>query len=481
MSARVSRRSVLRAVGAAPGFGVVGAQDASAQDSASFIVGTRSRAAERAARSRAGAVHRELQFGPFGRAIAGRFNERALEALRRSPGVRYVEPDGTVAPLDQRLPWNVERVQAPSAHADGQTGDGADIAIIDSGIAAAHPDLEANLGEGYAVEPCSGCREPWGDDDGHGTHVAGIAAAVDNDEGVLGVGAGATLHAVRVFTGSQYATVSGLAAGVQWVAEQGYDVANMSLGTANPSSTLRDACRYAADEGVFLVAAAGNDGPCDDCVHYPAANPSVVAVSATRNTDSLASFSSAGPAVELAAPGAYIYSTAPSGYSGRSGTSMAAPHVAGAAGVLMAKGYTSSEARARLQETAVDVGLTPDEQGYGLLDVAAAVDDDGAESPLVVTTGALTAVDETSATVTGSLDALGGADEVVVSFEWGPSGAGLVDATPGRTLSSTGEFAESICGLSAGTTYVFRAVAETPGGDTVTGAEQTFTTDTRSC
>lgn len=164
MSGYVSRRSVLRAVGAAPGFGV-GAQEASAQESASFIVGTRSRAAERAARSRAGAVHRELQFGPFGRAIAGRFNERALEALRRSPGVRYVEPDGTVAPLDQRLPWNVERVQAPSAHAGGQTGDGADIAIIDFGIAAAHPDLEANLGEGHAVEPCSGCREPWGDDD----------------------------------------------------------------------------------------------------------------------------------------------------------------------------------------------------------------------------------------------------------------------------------------------------------------------------
>lgn len=481
MSARVSRRSVLRAAGAVSGFGVVGAQDAAAEESAGFIVGTRSRAAERAARSRAAAVHRELHFGPFGRAIAGRFNARAREALRRRPGVRYVEPDGTVAPLDQRVSWNVDRVKAPNAHAGGHTGDGVDIAIIDSGIAAAHPDLAANLGEGYAVEPCSGCREPWGDDDGHGTHVAGIAAAVDNDEGVLGVGTGATLHAVRVFTGSQYATVSGLAAGVQWVAEQGYDVANMSLGTANASATLRDACRYAADEGVFLVAAAGNDGPCDDCVHYPAAYPSVVAVSATRNTDSLASFSSAGPAVELAAPGAYIYSTVPGGYGGRSGTSMAAPHVAGAAGVLMANGDASSEARVRLQETAVDVGLTPDEQGYGLVDVAAAVADAGEGQSVVVTTGNLSAVGETSATVSGSLEALGGADAVVVSFEWGPSGEGFVNATPGRTCSSTGEFTESICGLSAGTTYVFRAVAETTDGDSMTGTKQTFTTDPRSC
>jgi subtilisin len=150
-------------------------------------------------------------------------------------------------------------------------------------------------------------------------------------------------------------------------------VASLSLGGGD-TTTLREACAYAHDRGVLLVAAAGNGGPCTGCLDAPAWYDETVAVSATRRDDSLASFSSAGRGVDLAAPGDGVYSTDVGGaYTTRSGTSMACPHVSGAAAQLLARGLTNDEARQRLQATAEDVGLGRDESGAGLLDVAAAL------------------------------------------------------------------------------------------------------------
>jgi len=125
----------------------------------------------------------------------------------------------------------------------------------------------------------------------------------------------------------------------------------------------------------LLVAAAGNSGPCSDCVGYPAAYSEVVAVSSTASDDSLSDFSSTGPEVELAAPGTDIYSSVASngGYDTFSGTSMACPHVSGAAGQLMADGATNAEARKTLKDNAEDIGLASNESGAGLLDVASAL------------------------------------------------------------------------------------------------------------
>ena len=219
------------------------------------------------------------------------------------------------------------------------------------------------------------------DDNGHGTHCAGIADAVDNSEGVVGVSTTATLHPVKVLSATGTGLTSDVAKGIEYTADQGWDVGSLSLGGGD-SRTLAEACRYAYSKNVVLVAAAGNDGPCSDCVSYPAAYSECMAVSATSKDDSLAGFSSAGPEVELAAPGDEIYSTYLGGYETLSGTSMACPHVSGAAAQVVADGTTDNDTvRSELKDAAEDIGLSSDEAGAGLLDVAAVLAPDPSDDP----------------------------------------------------------------------------------------------------
>ncbi|MFW5917917.1 MAG: S8 family peptidase [Haloferacaceae archaeon] len=387
----LSRRGMIQGVGAVGVIGFVGVPAAGARSREPLdrhIVGVEPGRAD-VARRAADAVYRVLDFGPIGQAVSGWYPDDVLDDLRRNPNVRYVEPEGEMEAIAQTLPWGVDRVDADRAHQEGETGGddtdgegGADISIIDTGIDSDHPDLEANLGEGYAAVSARGpYAEPWDDDNDHGTHCAGIADAIDNDEGVVGVSTAATLHVVKVLDENGSGSFSDVAAGIEWTADQGYDVGSLSLGASSGSQTVEDACQYAHDEGVLLVAAAGNGGPCSDCVGYPAAYETVMAISATTEDDSLASFSSTGPEVELAAPGESIYSTVIGGYDTFSGTSMACPHVSGAGGQLMDNGYTNTEARDRLNSTAEDIGLGENEQGNGLVDVAGALelDSDGGD------------------------------------------------------------------------------------------------------
>lgn len=352
------------------------------------IVGTDTKAAADEAARQAREVRHKLDFGDRGKAVAGRFPEPARKGLANRPDVRYVEPDATFEAIGESLPWGVDRVDADTVHDDGTTGAGADVAIIDTGIDSDHPDLVDNLGSGkayveagtdYDGSSCSGngntINEPWDDDNDHGTHCAGTAAGVANDEGVVGVAPSATLHAVKVLACSGTGYLSDIAAGVEYTANQGWDVASLSLGSSADYSTLRNACQYAADQGVLVVAAAGNDGPCSDCVSYPATYDSVVAVSATTSSDALASFSSTGPEIDIAAPGSSILSSVPGGYAYFSGTSMACPHVSGVGGLLMANGYSGSEARSALQNNTEDIGLSSSDGGNGLLDANAATGD----------------------------------------------------------------------------------------------------------
>jgi subtilisin len=297
----------------------------------------------------------------------------AVRRLRSRPDVRFVERDIEMEAIAQTTPYGIETVNATDAHADGDTAEGADVAIIDTGIDSRHPDLADNLGEGQAFT--AGVGTPvWDDANGHGTHVAGTVGAIDNDEGVIGVGPDVTLHAAKALNASGAGLVSDIAAAIEWTADQGYEVGNLSLGGGS-TSTLRDACDYAQEEGTLLVAAAGNGGPCSGCVTAPARYSACMAVSATDENDGLASFSSTGPEVEIAAPGDDVYSTYYlQSYTTLSGTSMAAPHVAGGAAQLVGDGYAPGEARSRLTETAADIGLEDDESGAGRLDVAAALE-----------------------------------------------------------------------------------------------------------
>jgi subtilisin len=355
------------------------------------IVGTSTQAAADEAARQAREVRHKLDFGDHGKAVAGRFPEPARKGLANRPDVRYVEPDATFEALGESTPWGVTRIDADTVHDDGTTGDGVHIAIIDTGIDSDHPDLVDNLGSGkayvqagtdYDGSSCSGngntYHEPWDDDNDHGTHCAGTAAGVDNSDGVIGVAPGATLHAVKVLSCSGTGYLSDIAAGVEYTANQGWDVASMSLGSSSDYSTLENACQYAVDQGVLVVAAAGNDGPCSDCVSYPARYDSVVAVSATTSSDELASFSSTGPEIDIAAPGSSILSTVPGGTAYFSGTSMACPHVSGVGGLLMANGDTGSEARSALENSAEDIGLSSSDGGNGLLNADGAL---GGASP----------------------------------------------------------------------------------------------------
>jgi len=260
---------------------------------------------------------------------------RALGKPATPPGL---DKDDDEQP-PQALPWGVDRIDAEWAWGTSR-GAGVAVAVIDSGIDKDHPDLAANLAGGINFVS-KNWRKPadptdWDDAYGHGTHVAGIIAAADNEIGVVGVAPEAAIYAVRVLgkTGSGY--VSDVIAGIQWAVDNGMDVANMSLGSDYHVESLLVACDAAAAAGVILVAAAGNDGA---AVDYPAAYGSVIAVAATDAADGCPSWSSVGSAVEIAAPGVAVPSTwKDGGYAVASGTSMAAPHVAGTLALLLSAG-----------------------------------------------------------------------------------------------------------------------------------------------
>ncbi|MFB6187676.1 MAG: S8 family peptidase [Halobacteriaceae archaeon] len=395
MPENISRRQLLGGTVAGLGaIGLAGSGFASNSRPDEYNIGVESKAAKRKVTKAATEINRVFSWNNGRATITGRFPEEALSGLRNRPDVRYIEKNASMKainsgqPSNQTLPWGIDRVDADVLHENGETGgdsngrsSGADIAIIDTGIDSDHPDLEPNLGEGKAfVEAGSKYAKPWDDDNGHGTHVAGTADAVDNNSGVVGVSTEATIHAVKVLNKYGFGSFADVAAGIEWVADQGYDVANMSLG-GGKSYVVEDAVEFAYEAGVLLVGAAGNFGPCEGCVNYPAREPEVMAVSATAEDDTLATFSSTGPSVDLAAPGARIYSTYAGGkYATLSGTSMAAPHVTGAAAQLVDNGYDNYESRDILEQSAEDLALGPNEQGYGLLDVAAALNYDSSDS-----------------------------------------------------------------------------------------------------
>lgn len=282
-----------------------------------------------------------------------------------------------------------------------------------------------------------------------------------------------TLHAVKIFPDGGHDQIK---EGLKWAADQGYDVVNMSHGGGD-SGPKKDGVKYAADKGLLLVAAAGNDGPCSDCVEYPAAYDEVIAVSSTNDTDGLRFDSSSGPEVDIAAPGNDIPSTWNDGeYNDLGGTSMASPHVAGAGALLIADGKDASKARTELENSAKDIGLSDNEQGNGLLDVADALGHNSVNDLLEVQTDSSNP-EVTRAYLYGQLTELTGSNSAEVFFEWGPAGGGFPNRTTGANQSSTGNFSEAITGLNEDTEYKFRAAATNAEGSTERGEVQTFFTE----
>ncbi len=282
-----------------------------------------------------------------------------LASLSSLPGVRYAEPNYTVTgqetlPSDPALPlqYALTNIRAPQAW-DITTGSGAvTIAMIDSGVDLSHPELAPKLLPGYDF--VNGDTIPQ-DDNGHGTHVAGIAAAAsDNGLGMAGVSWGARILPVKVLNASNAGSYANVAAGIAWAVDHGAQVINLSLGGGSPSETLEDAVNYAVSRGVALVAAAGNTS---GDILYPARYPAVIAVANTNAANQRVSSSGFGTQIDLAAPGASIYSLSiGGGYRYRSGTSMSTPHVSGGLALLLSlPGVGAGQARAWLEASALDL------------------------------------------------------------------------------------------------------------------------------
>ena len=321
-------------------------------------------------------IHGKIKDLPLVNGVVVIMPSKAAErALRKEAGIARIDDDVRVEALAQTLPWGVDRIDAEKAWST-TTGDPVKVAIIDTGIASSHPDLSANLKGGVSTV---GYTSKYNDDNGHGTHVAGTVAALNNTTGVVGVGPKIDLYAVKVLDrfGSGY--LSDVIEGLDWAVGNGMKVVNMSLGTSSYNKSLEDAVKRVNAAGIVQVAAAGNSGSADNTVNYPAKFAQVIAVGATDSSTSnnIAYWSSRGPEVDLAAPGVNIYSTWPSrSYKTLSGTSMASPHVAGTAALVLTRPvgaydldadsvWDPIEVQNKLEFTATDLGAAGKDNLYG--------------------------------------------------------------------------------------------------------------------
>jgi len=310
-------------------------------------------------------------------------NQSALAAIQSDPRVDFVEQDQKMTIFQQALPAGVDRVDGDRSSAISGNGIGAvdaDIAIIDSGIDLTHPDLNVYRDVSFVYGANSG-----NDDNGHGTHVAGIAAAKDNLEGVVGIAPGARLWAVKVMDSTGSGLTSTIIAGIDYVTQHAneIDVANLSFGCKCHSNALDLAIHNSVAAGITYVVSAGNSAS-DASAFSPSNHPDVISVSAIAdsdgkcgglgpstkygNDDTFASFSNYGSVVDMAAPGVNIYSTYKGGtYATLSGTSMASPHVTGAAALYKSShlGASPSEVKQALMGMESSPSTVCDGNGHG--------------------------------------------------------------------------------------------------------------------
>ena len=312
------------------------------------------------------------------------------EYIGKDPMVRYVEPNmkrqASLKPNDPYWvnQWGPKKIEADWAWNKTLGSPDIIVAVVDTGIYYCHEDLLANyVSLGYNWVNMN--NDPL-DDHGHGTHCAGIIAAViNNGKGIAGL-AQVKVMAEKVLDESGWGTDDWVASGIIHAADNGAKIISMSLGGYGYSSLLHEAVKYAYEKGVLLVAAAGNDNT--NTKVYPAAFEEVIAVAATDEDDGKAWFSNWGNWIELAAPGVYILSTVPWGYARAMGTSMACPHVAGVAALAWSlyPNATNDWIRAQLRATADDLGAPGFDVyfGYGRVNARKAVEQEPPEHDLLI-------------------------------------------------------------------------------------------------
>jgi subtilisin len=478
--------------------------------------------------------------------FAATIPEVRLEALRRHPLVAYVDHDRRVSipptiehhrpghgpgkpdpepepepepdPSPQVTPWGINRIGAAPS---GETGLGISVYVLDTGIDPDHPDLADNLGEGYAVIECSGCKFPWADDRGHGTHVAGTVAALDNEIGVVGVAPQATLHSVKVLGSNGSGTWSGVIEGIDWVAADQpgvHRVINMSLGGQGPSvrgecvdspsgegpvwvpfdeansDAMHESLCNARRAGVVTVTSAGNAGA--NAVYYSPAmyHDAVITVSASWCTEAnyeevderctggidWTAWSNWGWGTDdawpsrnslpvlIAAPGLNVRSTIMGGDIGyMSGTSMAAPHVAGAIALLLQAPEAGTDPFPGIRQKLLDYSectanwenTSGNPHTESFLSVSGS-DGECAPAPLRPPPPSdltATALSDSEIRLTWTSLATDAAYEIQRAEEGTSSGYALIDTT------DTGAEEYNDDGLKAGTGYIYRVRAVRDG------------------
>lgn len=328
---------------------------------------------------------------PFICALAAELPDTAVDALRADPRVAAVEPDLPVhlAEAEMDRAWGVPAVGCRPVFEAGNRGAGIRVAILDTGIDYTHPDLKDGYAGGYDF--LRSFPNPM-DDNGHGTHVAGIVGARADGQGVVGVAPECRLYAAKVLDARGSGSMSTVVAALQWCIKANVQVANCSFSvSSHPGAVVENAFIAAQRAGVLVVAAAGNSGASRDgssTVSYPAAFPSCISVGAVDSARNLAWFSSRGPRVDVVAPGVDVTSCAPRGaYATCSGTSMAAPHVSGALALALKRGMTPGAARMRLLATTLDCGALGRDNlfGSGLIQVDRLAPAGDAPPALVIT------------------------------------------------------------------------------------------------
>ncbi len=288
--------------------------------------------------------------------------------------------------LAETIDWGLAAYRVPD-HWRQTRGEGVRVAVIDTGIDAEHPDLREAIDE---ARDFTGAAGP-GDDNGHGTHVAGIVAARQNHIGVVGVAPACRLLIAKVLNAAGAGRGEQVAAGIDWAVDAGADVLSLSFGAPERDAAIGAAIDRAAERGKFVVCAAGNAG-LPNSVSFPARLPNVVAVGAVNRHGEAARFSSLGREVDICAPGEDILSTYLGGtYARLSGTSMAAPFVGGVVALLLARQRAAGlpgpthvgQLLDRLQTTAIDAGpqgLDP-QYGFGLIDPTSLLASESAVAP----------------------------------------------------------------------------------------------------
>ena len=295
--------------------------------------------------------------------VIRQFEVDQIVTITDQPGILGKPSGGGVQPA-QVMGWGIATIKADQVWS-AYEGTGVNVAVIDTGIDLQHSDLNVLGGATFVPRSIS-----YDDDNGHGSHVAGIIAARNNAIGVVGVAPEADLYAVKVLDKRGSGYVSNVILGIEWAIDHNMDVINMSLGSNTGSQFLYDALEIAKIKGILSIAAAGNDsGPVD----FPGAYNNTVGVGATDQLNKIAWFSSFGPEIDVVAPGVNIYSTSKANdYKTLSGTSMATPHVAGLAALYKERypNATLDNFMKALEDSSFDLG---DEgfdfhYGHGLVD-----------------------------------------------------------------------------------------------------------------